>query len=136
MKKIVVFFVIFFVVSVCGISAQSSSRDFYVDQQNSGYVDNYSTWDRFVNATNARVDEQRQNMIRMGLNARVEWVQEPTRMENELINKAYQELPNTTRIGSAYIFMIRSYYSAYMYSVYIYSDPDGKKYYRLLRIVG
>jgi hypothetical protein len=136
MKKLIVLFIIFLIGPMCGIAAQTSSRDFYVDQQNSGHLDNYATWEWFVDATNNLVEGQRQNLTRMGLSARITWVQETTRMENELVNRAYQELPDTTRIGSAYLIMLRSYYGVMMYSVYIYSDPDGNRYYRLLRIVG
>jgi len=135
MTKKVVGFILFFILSAVGLLAQLSSKDFYVDQQNSGYVDNYPTWESFVNATNIRVEEQKQNMIKMGLKANVGWVIEPTRMENELVNKAYQELPDTTRIGSTFVFIIRSSFSTSLYSVYIYSDPDGERYYRLLRLV-
>ena len=140
MKKIVVFFVIF-VMSVCGLAAQTSSRDFYVNQQNTGYMGNYSTCAEFVDATNTLVESQRQNLQNMfrglGISTRAIWVQEPTRMENELVNRAYQELPDTTRIGSAYGIQFFSYYGdagRMIFNVYIYSDPDGKRYHWLLRI--
>jgi hypothetical protein len=136
MKKLFVLCITFFIMPVCEITAQTSSRDFFVNQQSSGHLGNYSTWDEFVSATNALVEEQQQNVISVGIIARFTWVQETTRMENELVNRAYQELPDTTRIGSAYLIMMRSYIGVMFYNVYIYSDPNGNKYYRLLRIVG
>jgi len=128
-------FILIFLISVFGLVAQTSSRDFYVEQPNSGYLGNYSNWDEFVKAMYSRVEEQQQEAKRVGFNARFEWVPEPTRMENELVSIAYQELPDTTKIGSAYLIMLRSYNNKMFYNVYIYSDQDGKRYYLLLRMV-
>jgi hypothetical protein len=135
MKKVFVIFVMFFIGSLYGIAAQTSSSDFYVNQQQSGFLDYYSTWESFVRAMNIRVVAQLQNLINTGLlNPRPVWVQEPTRIENEMVNRAYRELPDTTRIGSAYQIQILPNYGRIIYNVYIYSDPDGKRYHRLLRV--
>ncbi|GHV89103.1 hypothetical protein AGMMS50267_14630 [Spirochaetia bacterium] len=128
MKKAVGFFVIFGFF-VCGLVAQTSSMDFYVNQQNTGHLDNYSTWEMFVTATDRLIEMQRKSPVLSG--HRIVWVKEPTRMENDLVSRAYQELPNTTRIGSAYLIQFISINM--VYNVYIYSDPDGERYYRLLR---
>jgi hypothetical protein len=135
MKKIVVIFVMFFIGSLYGIVAQTSSSDFYVNQQQSGFLDYYSTWEEFVSAMNILVELQQLNAVEiMGLSLRIKWVQEPTRMENELVNRAYRELPDTTGIGSAYLIQMFAYNGKMIYNIYIYSDPDGKRYYRLLRV--
>jgi hypothetical protein len=139
MAKTSVFFVVFFIGSVCGLAAQSSSSDFRVNQQQTTHLGNYPTWDRFVAATNTLVAEQRQVLQQSGIsaNVRVIWVEGLTRMENELVNRAYRELPETTRVGSAYLVQMMPndlYTGRMIYNVYIYSDPDGKRYYRLLRL--
>jgi hypothetical protein len=135
--KASVFFVVFFIGSVCGLAAQSSSSDFRVNQQETAYLGNYPTWDSFVTATNTLVAEQRIASLRLGVSIRIIWVEGLTRMENELVNRAYRELPGTTRVGSAYLVQMipnDMYTGRMIYNVYIYSDPDGKRYYRLLRL--
>jgi len=127
MSKISLIFVIFFIGTVFGIIAQTSSRDFYVNQQQTSHLGNYSTWDEFERATNTLVKKQRQNMISLGISAEIRWVKEPTRMESELVNRAYRELPNTTRIGSAYLIQFMPNFGSMIYNVYIYSDSDDKR---------
>jgi hypothetical protein len=132
-----IIFLCFFVGLVSQLSAQSAS-DFRFMPENSGYIANYSTWNEFVRAMNARVEAQDKASKKAGNKGRSRWVEENTRMEEELVSRAYQELPKTTKIGSAYLIQMAfdMTYSYMIYNVYIYSDPDGKRYYKLLRIVG
>jgi hypothetical protein len=132
-----IIFLCFFVGLVSQLSALSAS-DFRVMQENSGYIGNCSTWNEFVRAMNTRVEVQGKANKNAGYKDSVRWVEEVTRMEEELVSRAYQELPKTTKIGSAYLVQLMyvgMLSSTMIYNVYIYSDPDGKRYYRLLRHV-
>jgi hypothetical protein len=71
-----------------------------------------------------------------GIRTYFQWVKERTNLEEQLINIAYQQLPKANRIGVAWSIQIEHLYSFKTYHVYIYSDPDGKRYYRLVRITG
>ena len=136
LKKVIVFLVGLLFTTLNGLAAQAtSSSNFYVNQQGSfAFTESYSTVFQFANAINVLVNEQRQAMTRMGLDARITWVQDPTRMESELVERAYKEIPNKTRIGSAYLIQFLSYNGTMIYNIYIYTDSDGEKYYKMLRI--
>jgi len=81
MKKFCLIYILFFIGSIYGLIAQTSSWDFYVNQQQSSYLGNYSTWNKFEKAINTLVEQLRQNMKIKGVGFR--WVQEPTRIEKK-----------------------------------------------------
>jgi hypothetical protein len=129
MKKLIV--ALFFIGLVNCLEAQSSSGEFYVD--NVEYADSFSTRDEFVQYTDMYILYMNGRVIG-GRTTYARLVRQLTDLEEQLVSIAVQQLPKKTSMYSAWLVNIAFKYMFKTYTVYIYCHPDGKKYYRLIRL--
>jgi len=131
-------------ISICSfLSAQSSASSFSVYSAN--HIDNFNSWDEFVISTDKmaieweRINYNNAQQIAGRLNIRfiahTWWVKELTRVEEAIIDRAIQQIPASPRIGSAWLVDLRGIPSIgrnIFYNVFLFADPDGLIYYRML----
>jgi hypothetical protein len=110
-----------------GLTAQQNVEDYYIHDV--GSTTNYSTWNDLSEALYKLVAQAQ--IIFPNYYIRI--IGQPSRLEEQLVSKAVEELPGTTAASSTWTVDFRSYYRNRSYQVWIYCDRDGKKYYRMIR---
>jgi hypothetical protein len=124
MKKII--FGLLFVGLVSGLEAQMSLSEFKV--YSSEYILDFETWrlfESYVTGFISYVKNRDKPYARL--------VEKLTPFEEQIVSLANQQIARSTSIGSAWLVYIGHRYSALAYLVFFYSDPDGERYYLMVR---
>jgi hypothetical protein len=131
MKRLIA--IIFFVELAGSIESQSRTSEFSV--LNAQYVDSFLSWDEFVEYTNNWITYINGRNLN-GILTYAQLVRQLTPLEEQLVDRDNQQLSSRTSIYSAWNVRAEHRYSLTTYDVYFYSDPDGKRCYRLIRLTG
>ena len=127
-------FLFIFLVGLYGfLPAQSSASSFTV--QSADHIGNYNSRNDFERTISnmgsewERINNNMQQQIARQLGTRVTtytiWVEEFTRLEEALVDRAFQQIPESPRVGSGWLVDLRastSLTSHVIYNIFIYRD--------------
>lgn len=123
MKKI-----IFFLLVIQSLNAQYVHRDmYYVDQNSTFYFDNYDSYDKFSDLVSLVVSKPKQGYA-------LEIIKEPSRLEDELADKALDEVPSKSSNGSVFVVSLAPYHDwiKIEYIVFVYVE-NREKYWIMIK---